>query len=430
VATTIQQAAARAIEAGDATLDAALRQFHRAADHMRLSDKHREILTSFKTVYETEFPVELDDGSFRVFKGYRVHHNSARGPVKGGVRYASLVSLGEVKALAMWMTWKCAVVDVPFGGAKGGVIVDPRALSPAELQNLTRRYTSEIAPIIGPDRDIPAPDLGTNPQVMAWMMDTYSIQRGYTVPGVVTGKPIAIGGSEGRFEATGRGILYVLAEHLRDQGGVRGRRVAVQGFGNVGGVAAKLLAQAGAVVTHICDRDTGIRLEGGIDVVSAFAHVQAGGALATWDGAGERIAAEDVLYADVDVLVPAALEGVITGANAERVRAPLIIEGANGPVTPEADDVLRERGVVVIPDILANAGGVTVSYFEWVQAREYRRWTLDEVNEELRRYMVDGYRNVVSRCALGVERCDLREAAQWIGIERVIEAIELRGIFP
>jgi glutamate dehydrogenase (NAD(P)+) len=430
VASIHEQAGVSAIEAGEATLGSALEQFHRAADHLRLSDKHREILTSFKTVYETEFPVELDDGAFKVFKGYRVHHNSARGPVKGGVRYSSMVSLGEVKALAMWMTWKCAVVDVPFGGAKGGVIVDPRALSQGELQNLTRRYTSEISPIIGPDRDIPAPDLGTNAQVMAWMMDTYSIQHGYTVPGVVTGKPIALGGSEGRFEATGRGILFVLDEHLREAGGVRGRRVAVQGFGNVGGVAAKLLEQAGATVTHICDRDTGIRLETGIDVAAALAHVQGGGTLATWSGAGERIAPEEVLYADVEVLVPAALEGVITGANAERVRAALIIEGANGPITPEADDLLGARGIVVIPDILANAGGVTVSYFEWVQAREYRRWTLEEVNDELRRYMVDAYRTVASRCVMGVERCDMREAAQWIGIERVIEAIELRGIFP
>ncbi len=425
--TTEQQAT---IDAGDATLHTALEQFHRAADHLKLPDKHREILTSFKTVYETEFPVELDSGSFKVFKGYRVHHNSARGPVKGGIRYASMVSLGEVKALAMWMTWKCAVVDVPFGGAKGGVVVDPRALSAAELQNLTRRYTSEISPIIGPDRDIPAPDLGTNPQVMAWMMDTYSIQHGFTVPGVVTGKPIALGGSEGRFEATGRGVMYVLEEHLRAEGGLSGRRVAVQGFGNVGGVSAKLLTEAGALVEYICDRDTGIHQPGGIDTRAAYAHVQAGGALATWTGQGERIAPEDVLYAEVDVLVPAALEGVITGENADRVRARLIIEGANGPLTTEADDILRARGITVIPDILANAGGVTASYFEWVQSRDFQRWKLEDVNAMLQRYMVDGYRAVASRCAAGGPDCHLREAAQWIGIERVVEATELRGIFP
>ncbi|MSP22154.1 MAG: Glu/Leu/Phe/Val dehydrogenase [Dehalococcoidia bacterium] len=285
----------------------------------------------------------------------------------------------------------------------------PARLSQAELQNLTRRYTSEISQIIGPDRDIPAPDLGTNAQTMAWMMDPYSIQHGYTVPGVVTGKPIALGGSEGRFEATCHGILFVLEEHLRDIGGVRGRRVAVQGFGNVGGVTAKLLAQEGAVVTHICDRETGGHLEASIDAISAFTHVQAGGTLGTWGGAGECVAPEEVLYADVDALVPAAIEGVITGANTDRVRAPLIIEGANGPITPEADDLLAARGVVVIPDILANAGGVTVSYFELVQAREYRRWTLNEVNDELRRYMVEAYRNVAGRCVMGVERCDMRK---------------------
>ncbi len=417
-------------EAGEATLRTALEQFHRAADHLQLPDKHREILTSFKTVYETEFPVELDNGSFRVFKGYRVHHNSARGPVKGGIRYAPMVSLGEVKALAMWMTWKCAVVDVPFGGAKGGVIVDPRAVSAAELQNLTRRFTSEIAPIIGPDRDIPAPDLGTNPQVMAWIMDTYSIQRGYTVPGVVTGKPVAIGGSEGRFEATGRGVMYVLDEHLRASGGLAGRRVAVHGFGNVGGVTAKLLTRAGALVEYVCDKDTGLYRKGGLDTASAYAHVQQGEALATWTGEAERVAPEDVLYADVDVLVPAALENTITAANASRVRAPLIIEGANGPLTTEADDILAERGVTVIPDILANGGGVTVSYFEWVQSRDFQRWREDDVNAQLQRYMVDAYRAVAARCVVGAGHCNLREAAQWIGIERVIEATELRGIFP
>ncbi len=417
------------VEAGDATLATALEQFHRAADHLKLSDKYREILTSFKTVYETEFPVELDSGDFRVFRGYRVHHNTARGPVKGGIRYASMVSLGEVKALAMWMTWKCAVVDVPFGGAKGGVIVEPKELSQRELRNLTRRYASEIVPIIGPDRDIPAPDLGTTPQVMAWIMDTYSIQRGFTVPGVVTGKPISIGGSEGRFEATGRGVLYVLEEHLGPVGGVAGKRIAVQGFGNVGGVAAKLLTQAGALVEFICDRETGIHRPGGIDTVSAFEHVRSGQPLASWGGAGERIAPDDVLYADVDVLVPAALEAVITGANADRVRAGLVIEGANGPLTTEADDVLAAKGITVIPDILANAGGVTASYFEWVQSREFQRWKLDEVNAMLQRYMVDAYRAVAARCA-GSSGARLREAAQWIGIERVVEATELRGIFP
>ena len=428
--TVAVESARDAMSGGDQTLDDALRQFHRAADRLGLSDKYREILTSFKTVFQTQFPVELDDGSFRVFTGYRVLHNGARGPTKGGIRFSPIVSLGEVKALSMWMTWKCAVVDLPYGGAKGGVVVDARSLSPAELQNLTRRYASEINPIIGPDRDIPAPDLGTNAQIMAWIMDTYSMGQGYTVPSVVTGKPIAVGGSEGRFEATGRGLTYVLEQHLAESGGIAGRRVAIQGFGNVGGVAGKLLREAGAIVQYICDQHTGIYDPAGIDTAAAFDHVQQGGILSDWTGRGERIDPEDVLYADVDVLVPAAVEGVITGANADRVRADLIIEGANGPLSPDADDLLAARGVTVIPDIIANAGGVTVSYFEWVQSRDFRRWTLEEVNELLSRYMSDAYRGIAARCRTGGEQCTMREAAQWIGIERVIEATELRGIFP
>ena len=413
----------------DSALDSALQQFHRAADRLGLSDKHREILTAFKTVYETEFPVELDDGTFRVFRGYRVLHNAARGPTKGGIRFAPNVSLDEMKALSMWMTWKCAVVGIPFGGAKGGIIVDPKALSDNELQNLTRRYTSEIIPIIGPDQDIPAPDMGTNPRVMAWMMDTYSQAKGYTIPAVVTGKPVAVGGSEGRYEATGRGIWYLLEEHLREEGGVTGRTFAVQGFGNVGGVTAKLLRQSGARVQYVCDVTTGLYHEHGIDTVSLFSHREAGGTLADWDGEADRIAPGEVLEAAVDVLVPAATESVLTRQNASRVRAKLIIEGANGPLTPQADDILRDRGITVIPDILANAGGVTVSYFEWVQARQYLHWSEEQVNEELRRVLLGAYHEVTSRCPIGGD-CSLREGAQWIGIERVTEAIDLRGIFP
>ena len=410
-------------------LDSALHQFHAAADRLRLPDSQRALLTAFKTVFQTQFPVEMDDGNLRVFEGYRVLHNGARGPTKGGIRYSADVSLDEVKALAMWMTWKCAVVGIPFGGAKGGVAVDPQQLSPAELQNLTRRFTSELTPIIGPDQDIPAPDMGTNAQIMAWMMDTYSMGRGYTVPAVVTGKPVALGGSEGRYEATGRGILYVLEEHLRDAGGVRDKTVAVHGFGNVGGVAARLLQQAGAKVQYVCDKDVGIYHPDGVDATSAFAHVESGGRLAEWQGAGERVAPADILEAPVDVLVPASTAHVITGDNAERVRAGLIAEGANGPLTPEADEVMRRRGILVIPDVLANAGGVTVSYFEWVQAREYLHWREEQVNEELRRLLSDAYRAVMARC-LGESGCSPREAAQWIGVERVLEATMLRGIFP
>lgn len=419
----------------DPVLETAIRQFHKAADRAQLRDEMRELLTSFKMVYQTDFPVNMDNGTTRVFSGYRVHHNSARGPVKGGIRFSSLVSLDEIKALAMWMTWKCAVVNVPFGGAKGGVICDPGSLSMSELQDLTRRFTSEIAPIIGPDRDIPAPDMGTNAQTMAWMMDTYSMEQGYTIPGVVTGKPVAIGGSEGRFEATGRGLLYVLQEHLATEGGVRDRTVSVQGFGNVGGVAAKLLCEAGARVQYISDVDTAIHHPEGIDIMHAFAHVQAGGTLRSWldkhPNAAEEVDPEEILLAAVDVLVPAAVESVITEHNAGNIRARLIIEGANGPTTADADAILNERGITMIPDTLANAGGVTVSYFEWVQARQYLHWSEEQVNAELRRLMTAAYLNVFSRCSTGGGHyCTPREAAQWIGIERVVEAIELRGIFP
>ena len=418
----------------EAVLETAIAQFNRAADRIKLGDDLRELLTSFKTVYETNFPVDMDTGRSRVFSGYRVHHNSARGPMKGGIRFSPMVSLDEVKALAMWMTWKCAVVNVPFGGAKGGVICDPDQLSQGELQDLTRRFTSEIAPIIGPDRDIPAPDMGTNPQTMAWIMDTYSMEQGYTIPGVVTGKPVAIGGSEGRFEATGRGLLYILQEHLATEGGIRDRTVSVQGFGNVGGVAARLLTEAGAKVTHLSDAHIALHHPEGIDAPAAFAHLNAGGTLTSWfednRHAAEEIGHDEVLEADVDVLVPAAIEGVITGDNAGRISAGLVIEGANGPTTPEADEILAERGVTLIPDTLANAGGVTVSYFEWVQARQYLHWSEEQVNAELRRLMVDAYHHVTTRCSASEADCTLREAAQWIGIERVVEAIELRGIFP
>ncbi|MPZ98776.1 MAG: glutamate dehydrogenase [Dehalococcoidia bacterium] len=416
-------------------LETAMKQFHRAADQVGLSDQHRELLTSFKTIYRTQFPVEMDDETFRIFEGYRVLHNNARGPTKGGIRYSPHVSMDEVKALAMWMTWKCAVVNVPFGGAKGGVTVDPATLSHNERQNLTRRFTAEIIPIIGPDQDIPAPDMGTGPETMAWMMDTYSMMKGYTIPGVVTGKPVAVGGSEGRFEATGRGLTYVLEEHLSMDGGLQGRTVAVQGFGNVGGVTAKLLRQGGATVQYISDVDTALYHPAGLDTVTAWAHVQQGGSLKTWleqpGVEADVVDGADVLSADVDVLVPAAVESVLTEYNADKVRARLVLEGANGPTTAEADEILNDRGITVIPDILANAGGVTVSYFEWVQARQYMQWSEEQVNAELRRLMVNAYRTVVSRCPIGSHGdCTQREAAQWVGIERVVEAIEHRGIYP
>lgn len=413
----------------DSALHSALTQFDRVADQLALTENQRNLLTAFKTIYRTEFPVTLDDGSIRIVEGFRVIHNIARGPSKGGVRYAPDVSMGEVQALAMWMTWKCAVIGIPFGGAKGGVVIDPHTLSRTELEDLTRRYTAEITPLLGPDKDIPAPDMGTNPQVMAWIMDTYSMGHGYTIPGVVTGKPVAIGGSEGRYEATGRGLVYVLNAHLNGTG-VAGKRVAIHGFGNVGGVAGRLLTEAEARVEWICDRDTGIHRPGGIDTVAAFRHVEAGGTLAGWDGAGDRVPPEAVLEADVDILIPASTEHVVTAENAPRVRAGLIVEGANGPLTPEADAILNDRGATILPDILANAGGVTVSYFEWVQGRQYQHWREETVNAELHRLMVDAYRAVTSRCISAGPDCTLRDAAQQIGVERVMQATELRGVFP
>jgi glutamate dehydrogenase (NAD(P)+) len=414
-------------------LDNALHQFNHAADQLELPDESREYLTAFKTAFHTQFPVEMDDGSFRIYEGFRVHHNVARGPAKGGIRYAPSVGIDEVKALAMLMTWKCAVVNVPFGGAKGGVIVDPYALSQDELQNLTRRFTSELEPIIGPDRDIPAPDMGTNPQVMAWILDTYSMSHGFTASGVVTGKPVALGGSAGRFEATGRGLLYVLQEHLRDQGGVEDMTVSIQGFGNVGGVVAKQVQGAGARVTHLSDHTIAIHNPSGIDATSAFNFTQQGHTLDEWNlehGHHEVIDPADVLAAPVDILIPAAVENVLDEHSAGSVQAQVVLEGANGPTTPEGDAILGEKGVTVLPDIIANAGGVTVSYFEWVQARQYIRWSEERVNEELRRLITSAYQNIASRHASSKEDCTLRDAANWVGIERVMEAQQLRGVFP
>ncbi|MCK9493983.1 MAG: Glu/Leu/Phe/Val dehydrogenase [Dehalococcoidia bacterium] len=418
----------------ESMLDTVLSQFHQAADQLGLSDDHRETMTAFKTVFHTQFPVARDDGSFDIFEGYRVHHNVARGPAKGGIRYAPMVSLDEVKALAMLMTWKSAVVNIPFGGAKGGVIVDPATLSTNELRNLTRRFTTEMVPIIGPDSDIPAPDMGTNAQVMAWIMDTYSMARGYTVPGVVTGKPVSLGGSAGRQDATGRGLSYVLQEHLRDSGGVQGKRIAVQGFGNVGSVVAKLLQQEGALITYIADKDIALHNPAGVDAGAAAAYLAQGHSLPQWyedqHPACDPVPLDSVLIADVDVIVPAAIEHVLTEENAGLVKAPLVLEGANGPTSQGADAIFKERGITVIPDILANAGGVTVSYFEWVQARQYVRWTEERVNEELRRLITSAYQTICARQQSSRGQATLRDAASWIGIERVVEATELRGIFP
>jgi glutamate dehydrogenase (NAD(P)+) len=406
----------------------ALAQFDDAADRLHLDDALRQILRSCKRELTVHFPVRLGDGSTTVFRGHRVQHNVVLGPAKGGIRYHPAVDLDEVKALAMWMTWKCAVAKIPYGGAKGGVAVDPKKLSDRELENLTRRYATEIALLIGPQEDIPAPDMGTDAHVMAWIMDTYSMHRGYSVAGVVTGKPLSIGGTLGRLEATGRGLLYVAQEASR-QGltPLAGASVAIQGFGNVGGVAARLLAAEGCRVVAMSDSSGGVYNERGLDVEALHRFRQEGGKLAQAPG-GDHLSNEELLCLSADILIPAAMEGQISAANASQVRAKIILEGANGPLTPEADSILAERGIVVIPDILANAGGVVVSYFEWVQDIQSFFWEEDEINERLRRVMVRAFAEVKS---LADERhVTLREAATMRGVQRVAEATLVRGIYP
>ncbi|RPI07386.1 MAG: Glu/Leu/Phe/Val dehydrogenase, partial [Zetaproteobacteria bacterium] len=366
---------------GAGALAAALAQFDAAADHLDLDAGVRETLRAPHRELTVRFPVRLDDGRVRVFTGYRVQHNVARGPAKGGLRYHPSTDLDEVRALAMWMTWKCALVNVPFGGAKGGVTCDPRAMSPREIEALTRRFATELKVLIGPDSDIPAPDVGTNAQTMAWIMDTVSMHRGYSVPGVVTGKPMAIGGSNGRADATGQGVVYMIEEAARRRLGISlaGTTAAVQGFGNVGEATARLLHQAGVRVVAITDVGGGVYRDGGLDVTFLRRYMQERGTLAGAPGT-EPIANEDLFGLDVDVLVLAALEGQITAANAGRVRARILAEGANGPTTPDADPILLDNGVTVIPDILCNAGGVIVSYYEWVQNRESLFWTPKIIN--------------------------------------------------
>jgi len=406
----------------------ALAQFDDAADRLHLDDALRQILRSCKRELTVHFPVRLDDGSTTVFRGHRVQHNVVLGPAKGGIRYHPAVDLDEVKALAMWMTWKCAVAKIPYGGAKGGVAVDPKKLSDRELENLTRRYATEIALLIGPQEDIPAPDMGTDAHVMAWIMDTYSMHRGYSVAGVVTGKPLSIGGTLGRLEATGRGLLYV-AQEAAGQGltPLAGASVAIQGFGNVGGVAARLLAAEGCRVVAMSDSSGGVYNERGLDMEALHRFRQEGGKLAQAPG-GDHLSNEELLCLPADILIPAAMEGQISAANASQVRAKIILEGANGPLTPEADSILAERGIVVIPDILANAGGVVVSYFEWVQDIQSFFWEEDEINERLRRVMVRAFAEVKS---LADERhVTLREAATMRGVQRVAEATLVRGIYP
>ncbi|MCI4337580.1 MAG: Glu/Leu/Phe/Val dehydrogenase [Thermoplasmata archaeon] len=409
--------------------ETAKRQVDIVADLLGLDDGMRQILKHPKRELTVNFPVRMDNGSYRVFTGHRVQYNNARGPSKGGIRYHPQVTLDEVRALAAWMTWKCSVVNLPYGGAKGGVVCDPKTMSKHELERLTRRYASEIAPIIGPEMDIPAPDVYTDSQTMAWIMDTYSSMKGYTVPGVVTGKPIGLGGSEGRGEATGRGCAYVIREAAPHAGvKVRGGSVAVQGFGNAGSVAAKLLHdEQGAKIVAVSDTKGGIYNADGFNPHAVEEHKMKTGSVVGFPGT-KSITNEELLEIHTDVLIPAALENQITKKVAEKIQAKIVAEAANGPTLPEADTVLYERKVTVLPDVLANAGGVTVSYFEWAQDIQGFFWPLDEVNHKLEAIMVRSYNDVhkVSEA----RHVHNRTAAYVLAVQRVVDAITIRGIYP
>jgi glutamate dehydrogenase (NAD(P)+) len=406
----------------------AQRQFDIAADRLKLDPALRAVLREAERELIVSVPVRMDDGSVQVFTGYRVQHNLGRGPSKGGLRYHQDVTLNEVRALAMWMTWKCAVVGIPYGGGKGGVTVDPKQLSMRELEGLTRRFTANISVIIGPQSDIPAPDVGTNAQVMAWIMDTYSMHVGYTVPGVVTGKPISLGGSEGRAEATGRGAVVTISEAARHIGlDIIGATIAIQGFGNAGSVAATLLDSMGASVVAVSDTQGGIYRAEGLDIKAVKAWKAEHSTVVGFPGA-EFVSNADLLELDVDVLVPAALENQITAANAEAIKARIVAEAANGPTTPDADQVLWRKGVFMIPDILCNAGGVTVSYFEWVQDLNRDQWSEEVVNSKLSAIMVRSFSEVVAMAEH--EKVDMRTGAYLVAVDRVAQATALRGLYP
>lgn len=408
--------------------DMAIAQFDEAADRLGLSQAMRAILRKPKRELIVNFPVRMDNGDVEMFTGYRVQHNINRGPAKGGIRFSPEVSLDEVRALAMWMTWKCAVVGIPFGGAKGGVLCDPHKLSRSELERLTRRYATEISILIGPDSDIPAPDMNTNPQIMAWMMDTFSMHKGFSIPAVITGKPLAIGGSEGRLEATARGVQFVAIESMRDLG-MRPEEcsVVVQGFGNVGSISARLLHELGCKVVGVSDIYGGMYNSNGIDIHRALRHSKEHGTLQGLSDA-EAVTNAELLELACDVLVPAALENQLTAKNASRIRARLIIEAANGPTTPDADHIFNDRGIMIVPDILANAGGVTVSYFEWVQDLQRFFWAEHEINNRLESIMTRAYR--ASRAKADEQDTNLRMGAYLLAVTRVAEATEIRGVYP
>ena len=412
----------------DSAYATALAQFDRAAQILHLDAGMASILRVPRRELTVSFPVKMDNGEVRTFTGYRVHHNTSRGPTKGGLRYAPQVDLEEVRALAMWMTWKCAVVNIPYGGAKGGVIVDPKKLSLRELEGLTRRYTTEILPFISPEGDIPAPDIGTNPRVMAWIMDTYSMHRGYSVPAIVTGKPTNIGGSAGRFEATGRGIMFTVREAYRSFGwNFDGATVVVQGFGNVGAITALSAHEMGCKVVGVSDIDGGIYNPKGIDIPRLRRYMKEHRTIVNFDGV-DSVSNTELLGLQCDVLIPAATENQLTRVTAPHVKARLVAEGANGPTTPEADEILMEKNVQVLPDILCNSGGVVVSYFEWVQSLQQLFWEEDDVTHRLERIMVRSFHDIYEQ-SIRMD-LDLRTSALVLGIGRVAEATETRGLYP
>ncbi len=406
----------------------AMRQFDTAAEKLKLDPGMRQVLRRPRRAMVLSLPVKMDDGSIRVFEGFRVQHNSSRGPCKGGIRYHPNVSFDEVQALASWMTWKCAVVNIPFGGGKGGIICDPHKLSKSELERLTRRFAYEISPIIGPDKDIPAPDVYTDAQVMAWIMDTYSMTHGNNAPGVVTGKPLFLGGSLGRNEATARGCLFVIraaakVKHVE----LKGATVAVQGFGNAGSIAAELLHAEGCKIIAVSDSHGGIVNTAGLDVPALLTHKKKTQSVSGFAGS-KPITSEQVLEQKVDILVPAALENQITLENADRIQAKIVAEAANGPTTPGADEVLHKKGIMVLPDILANAGGVTVSYFEWVQDLQELFWDEDDVNRRLEKVMKKAFEDVYATASM--HDVDMRTGAYILAVDRVATATKTRGIWP
>jgi glutamate dehydrogenase (NAD(P)+) len=403
-------------------------QFDIAAEYLKLDQGLRQILRTPKRVLEVSIPTKMDNGQVKVFSGYRVQHNVARGPAKGGIRYHPAVTLDEVKALAAWMTWKTATVNIPYGGGKGGVICDPKRMSKPELERMTRRYTSEILPIIGPEQDIPAPDMYTDSQTMAWIMDTYSMTKGYSTLGVVTGKPLSIGGSEGRNEATARGCLVAVEEACRvKKMSIRGSSVAIQGFGNAGSLAAKLFAEKKARVIAISDSRGGVFNSRGIDPLKAMRYKERSGTVVGMPGTS-RISNDELLAMKCDILIPAALENVITLNNADQIKAKIVAEAANGPTTPHADEVLARKGIMLLPDILANAGGVTVSYFEWVQDLQSFFWSEAEVNAKLESVMRRAFQEVHESARK--HRTHMRTGAYCLAVGRVADATLVRGLFP